>query len=124
MGACVNTSGSRRQRPVSLLEQLFKHPVRAPGLGGGVGEAACLYWCEWLFAGLPNPFVATRYHSLVVRPDSVPDSLIVTATASDGVVMGLRHRELAVEGVEQSSADLLGYDPPALFRPLSSVRSH
>ena len=53
-----------------------------------------------LFAGLPNPFVATRYHSLVVRPESVPDTLEVTATSSDGVVMGLRHRSLAVEGVQ------------------------
>jgi anthranilate synthase/aminodeoxychorismate synthase-like glutamine amidotransferase len=55
---------------------------------------------EGLFAGLPNPFVATRYHSLVVRPESVPDSLLVTATSTDGVIMGLRHRELLVEGVQ------------------------
>ena len=48
---------------------------------------------QGLFAGLPNPFVATRYHSLVVRPDSVPDELEVTATSTDGVVMGLRHRD-------------------------------
>jgi len=47
---------------------------------------------QGIFAGLPNPFVATRYHSLVVRPESVPDELEVTATSSDGVVMGLRHR--------------------------------
>ena len=53
-----------------------------------------------LFAGLPNPFVATRYHSLVVRPESVPVELEVTATSTDGVVMGLRHRTLAVEGVQ------------------------
>ena len=51
-----------------------------------------------LFAGLPNPFVATRYHSLVVRPESVPADLEVTATSRDGVVMGLRHRSLPVEG--------------------------
>ena len=55
---------------------------------------------QGLFAGLPNPFVATRYHSLVVRPDSVPGELEVTATSSDGVVMGLRHRTMAVEGVQ------------------------
>ena len=50
--------------------------------------------------GLPQPFEATRYHSLVVDPDSVPDVLEVTARTDDGVVMGLRHRELAVEGVQ------------------------
>ncbi len=53
-----------------------------------------------LFAGLPDPFVATRYHSLVTEPASVPDVLEVSATTADGVVMGLRHRELAVEGVQ------------------------
>ena len=50
--------------------------------------------------GLPQPFEATRYHSLVVDPDSVPDVLEVTARTEDGVVMGLRHRELPVEGVQ------------------------
>ena len=53
-----------------------------------------------VFAGLPNPFEATRYHSLVVARDSVPDVLEVTAWTDDGTVMGLRHRELAVEGVQ------------------------
>jgi anthranilate synthase/aminodeoxychorismate synthase-like glutamine amidotransferase len=53
-----------------------------------------------VFAGLPSPFEATRYHSLVVDPDSVPDVLEVTARTDDGVVMGLRHRELPVEGVQ------------------------
>jgi anthranilate/para-aminobenzoate synthase component II len=53
-----------------------------------------------VFAGLPDPFEATRYHSLVVQPDSVPDALEVTAWTDDGVVMGLRHRELPIQGVQ------------------------
>jgi anthranilate synthase component II len=53
-----------------------------------------------LLAGLPQPFEATRYHSLVVAADSVPPVLEVTARTDDGVVMALRHRELAVEGVQ------------------------
>ena len=53
-----------------------------------------------VFAGLPDPFEATRYHSLIVEPASVPDVLEVTATTADGVIMGLRHRELPVEGVQ------------------------
>ena len=53
-----------------------------------------------VFAGLPDPFEATRYHSLVVAADSVPATLEVTATTDDGVVMGLRHREHDVEGVQ------------------------
>jgi anthranilate synthase/aminodeoxychorismate synthase-like glutamine amidotransferase len=53
-----------------------------------------------VLSDLPDPFVATRYHSLVVAPDSVPDVLEVTATAEDGTIMAIRHRELAVEGVQ------------------------
>ena len=53
-----------------------------------------------VFAGLPDPFEATRYHSLIVERDSVPDVLEVTAWTDDGVVMGLRHRVHAVEGVQ------------------------
>jgi anthranilate synthase/aminodeoxychorismate synthase-like glutamine amidotransferase len=53
-----------------------------------------------VFAGLPNPITATRYHSLVVDRDSVPDVLELTATSEDGLVMGLRHRTLPVEGVQ------------------------
>ena len=53
-----------------------------------------------LLDGLPEPFEATRYHSLVVAADSVPPALEVTARTEDGVVMALRHRELPVEGVQ------------------------
>jgi anthranilate synthase/aminodeoxychorismate synthase-like glutamine amidotransferase len=53
-----------------------------------------------VFAGLSNPFVATRYHSLVVLPETVTPDLEVTAHAEDGEVMGLRHRRYPVEGVQ------------------------
>jgi anthranilate synthase/aminodeoxychorismate synthase-like glutamine amidotransferase len=53
-----------------------------------------------IFAGLKNPFIATRYHSLMVAAESFPDCLEVSARSEDGVIMGLRHRELAVEGVQ------------------------
>jgi len=53
-----------------------------------------------VFEGLPEPLVATRYHSLVVEEASVPDCLEVTARTPDGLVMGLRHRELPIEGVQ------------------------
>jgi para-aminobenzoate synthetase component 2 len=53
-----------------------------------------------VLAGLPNPFEATRYHSLVVERDSVPPELEVTATTAEGLVMALRHRELPLEGVQ------------------------
>jgi anthranilate synthase/aminodeoxychorismate synthase-like glutamine amidotransferase len=66
-----------------------------------------------VFAGLPTPFTATRYHSLVVDPDTVPECLEVTATTADGMVMGVRHRELDVEGVQfhpESILTALGHD--------------
>ena len=53
-----------------------------------------------VLAGLPDPFTATRYHSLVVERGSVPESLEVSAWTDDGIVMGLRHREHALEGVQ------------------------
>jgi anthranilate/para-aminobenzoate synthase component II len=53
-----------------------------------------------VFAGLPSPLTATRYHSLVVARDSVPDVLEITATSDDDLVMGLRHREFPIEGVQ------------------------
>ncbi|QNP71485.1 aminodeoxychorismate/anthranilate synthase component II [Streptomyces roseirectus] len=53
-----------------------------------------------VFAGLPSPFTATRYHSLAAMPQTVPAELEVTARTEDGIIMGLRHRELAVEGVQ------------------------
>jgi len=55
---------------------------------------------QGVFAGLPSPFTATRYHSLVVDAATVPDVLEVTATTVDGIVMGLRHRELPIHGVQ------------------------
>ena len=53
-----------------------------------------------LFAGLPDPFTATRYHSLVIAPDSIPGSLRVTATSEDGEIMAVQHTEHPVHGVQ------------------------
>jgi anthranilate synthase/aminodeoxychorismate synthase-like glutamine amidotransferase len=53
-----------------------------------------------VFRGLPNPFTATRYHSLVVDRESVPSCLAIAAESEDGLVMGLRHREFPIEGVQ------------------------
>ncbi|KRW96926.1 aminodeoxychorismate/anthranilate synthase component II [Paracoccus sp. MKU1] len=66
-----------------------------------------------VFAGLPSPLTATRYHSLTVEPESLPDGLRVTATAADGTIMGLVHRTLPIEGVQfhpESIASEYGHD--------------
>jgi anthranilate synthase component 2 len=68
-----------------------------------------------LFEGLPNPFTATRYHSLTLDPASIPDDLIVTARTDDGVIMGVRHRERAIHGVQFHPESILTPDGPALL---------
>ncbi len=72
--------------------------VRAPALMHGKTSPVSHHG-EGVFAGVPSPLTATRYHSLVLDPGTVPDCLHVTATA-DGIVMGVQHRSLPVEGVQ------------------------
>ena len=53
-----------------------------------------------MLAGLPSPFKATRYHSLTIEPDSLPDCLEITAESDDGVIQGIAHRDLPLHGVQ------------------------
>ena len=62
--------------------------------------AKILHDDEGVYRGLPQGFEATRYHSLVIEPESVPECLTVTSRTEDGVIMGVRHKELPVEGVQ------------------------
>ena len=73
--------------------------VRAPELRHGK-TSPIHHDGRGIFRDLPNPFEAVRYHSLVAQPESLPACLEVSATTEDGLIMGLRHRELAVEGVQ------------------------
>lgn len=73
--------------------------VRAPAVMHGK-TSIVHHTGQGVFADLDPELTVTRYHSLVVEPDSIPDVLEVTATSQDGVVMGLRHRELPIEGVQ------------------------
>ena len=73
--------------------------VRAKTLMHGKTSPIAHEGCS-LFAGLPSPFTATRYHSLAVYKDSLPDCLEVTARTENGIIMGLRHKEFPVEGVQ------------------------
>ena len=68
-----------------------------------------------VFAGLPRPFAAGRYHSLIARPESMPEVLEVTARTREGEIMGARHRELVVEGVQFHPESILTPDGPALL---------
>ncbi len=62
--------------------------------------AKILHDGEGVYAGLEQGFVATRYHSLVIEPDSVPGCLVITSRTEDGTIMGVRHRDFPVEGVQ------------------------
>ena len=68
-----------------------------------------------VFRGLPSPLTATRYHSLVVARESVPDALEIRAESEDGLVMGLRHRELPIEGVQFHPESILTESGHALL---------
>jgi anthranilate/para-aminobenzoate synthase component II len=68
-----------------------------------------------VFTGLPNPLEAGRYHSLIAERDALPPSLAVTAWTREGEVMGVRHRELPVEGVQFHPESILTPDGPALM---------
>jgi anthranilate synthase/aminodeoxychorismate synthase-like glutamine amidotransferase len=65
------------------------------------GKASLIHHTgQGVFGGLPDPFSAIRYHSLVVKKESLPECLEITAWTEDGTIMGLRHREYPVEGVQ------------------------
>ncbi len=92
-----------------ILGVCLGHQALAAALGGTVshadelrhGKSSQVYHdSATIYAGLPNPFEAGRYHSLAVEEDGLPADLAVTSFTSDGVIMGVRHRELPVEGVQ------------------------
>ena len=94
---------------IPLLGVCLGHQAIGQAFGGNVVRAPYLMHGKTsrivhdgrtLFEGLDNPLTATRYHSLVVEKESVPESLEISATTSDGLVMGLRHREFVCEGVQ------------------------
>ncbi len=132
-GICLELVAAAAERSLPLLGVCLGHQSIGQAFGGRIGRApspmhgklsAVHHEGDDVFAGLPSPFEATRYHSLVVVPDSVPDSLKVTARSDDGVVMGLCHRELPLYGVQfhpESIASEHGHKLLANFLELARV---
>ena len=82
-----------------------------------------------IFKGLPNPFAATRYHSLVVNRANLPDCFEITAESDDGEIMGVRHKELAIEGVQFHPESILTVHGKDLLKnfidlPAEKVKEH
>jgi anthranilate synthase/aminodeoxychorismate synthase-like glutamine amidotransferase len=110
---------------VPLLGVCLGHQAMGAAFGGDVVRAPylmhgktsqILHDGRTIFRGLDNPFTATRYHSLIVERSSFPACLEVTATTSDGLVMGLRHREFICEGVQFHPESIMTGAGKALLR--------
>ena len=108
-GICVPLTKAAAAQDVPLLGVCLGHQTIGEAFGGKVVRCheivhgkmgAMLHKGAGMFAGLPSPFAATRYHSLIVERESLPDCLEVTAWLEDGTIMGLRHREKLIEGVQ------------------------
>lgn len=96
-------------RGTPVLGVCLGHQSIGIAFGGRVGRARSImhgktsemhHTGQGVFSGLPDPFTATRYHSLVIEPDHCPECLEITARTDDGEIMGVRHRTLPVEGVQ------------------------
>jgi anthranilate synthase component 2 len=121
-GICLALIGLAAQRGIPLLGVCLGHQAIGEAFGGTVIRApvpmhgkvdAIAHGGAGLFAGLPSPFRATRYHSLIVDAGTVSPELIVTARSSDGLIMGLAHRTLPIHGVQfhpESIASEHGHD--------------
>lgn len=108
-GICLPLSVAAGAAGVPLLGVCLGHQSIGQAFGGRVVPAGQIvhgkvaeirHAGKGVFAGLPSPLRATRYHSLMVERESLPEALEVTAWTEDGTIMGLRHRELPIEGVQ------------------------
>ncbi|MFH5923728.1 anthranilate synthase component II [Roseomonas xinghualingensis] len=121
-GICLDLIGAAAKKGVPLFGVCLGHQSIGQAFGGAVVRAPepvhgkvhdIHHGGSDVFAGLPTPFRATRYHSLVVRRDDLPEQLTVTAETADGLIMGLAHRDLPVWGVQfhpESIASTHGHD--------------
>lgn len=108
-GICLDLTKAAAAAKVPLFGVCLGHQTIGEAFGGDVIQAADIVHGKMgvihhegtgVFAGLPSPLQGTRYHSLIVDRTTLPDCLEVTAWLEDGTIMGLRHRELPIEGVQ------------------------
>ena len=108
-GICLPLTRAAAENDVPLLGVCLGHQTIGEAFGGKVircheivhGKMGSMHHeGKGMFRGLPSSFVATRYHSLIVERETLPDCLEITAWLEDGTIMGLRHREKLIEGVQ------------------------
>jgi anthranilate synthase component II len=108
-GICLAMTQAAAETRTPLMGVCLGHQTIGQAFGGNVircneivhGKMGAMHHTgKGLFNGLPTPFEATRYHSLIVERETLPDSLEITAELEDGTIMGLQHRELPIHGVQ------------------------
>ena len=110
---------------VPILGVCLGHQCIGQAFGGKIVHAKTLmhgktspihHLATGVFEGLPEPFTATRYHSLVIERDSIPECLEITAWTDDGEIMGVRHKSMLVEGVQFHPESILSEHGHALLK--------
>ncbi len=121
-GICLSLTTAAAETGIPLFGVCLGHQTIGEAFGGRIVRAReIVHGKTWpihhagkgVFAGLPSPLTATRYHSLTIAPESLPDCLEMTAWAEDGTIMGVRHKALPIEGVQfhpESIASEHGHD--------------
>ena len=108
-GICLKLTKAAAETKTPLMGVCLGHQTIGQAFGGKVvrcheivhGKMGTMHHSnKGLFVGLPTPFEATRYHSLIIERDSMPECLDITATLDDGTIMGLQHKTLPIHGVQ------------------------
>jgi anthranilate synthase component 2 len=133
-GICLGLIAAAAETRTPLFGVCLGHQALGQAFGGIVERApqvmhgkvsAITHSGTGVFAGIPSPFEATRYHSLVVREEGLPADLVVNAHSPDGLIMGLHHRELPLHGVQfhpESIATQHGHRLLANFMTLAGLK--
>ena len=124
-GICLAMVAAAAETRTPLLGVCLGHQAIGQAFGGRIvrcheivhGKMGPMsHTGQGVFAGLPSPFEATRYHSLIVERDSLPSALEVTAELDDGTIMGLQHRDLPIHGVQFHPESIASEHGHALLR--------